>query len=144
MALSVFTEDGWFDHLWQGRVQGHDAIRANLRSLWNDRQHWWYGRQHLMDHFIMDPVNEPGEADVRCFFQILQFNVDYGTNFVFGIGTRRDHVVKTDGKWLFQSLTVNAWTALDQVPWKGELHLKARPKYTVPPASDVHRTNDEE
>ncbi|GGD26869.1 hypothetical protein GCM10010915_03650 [Microbacterium faecale] len=140
MALSAFADDGWFEHLWQGRVQGHDAIRENLRSLWNDRQHWWYGRQHLMDHFIMDPLDQPGEAKVRCFFQILQFNVDYGTNFVFGIGTRTDHVTKRDGRWLFQSLTVNAWTSLDQVPWQGELHLKGRPKYTMPPASDVHRT----
>ncbi|WP_159501772.1 nuclear transport factor 2 family protein [Microbacterium sp. 18062] len=139
LALSVFADDGWFDHLWQGRVQGHDAIRENLRSLWNDRQHWWYGRQHLMDHFIMDPREEPGEVDVRCFFQILQFNVDYGTNFVFGIGTRQDHVVRRDGRWLFQSLTVNAWTALDQVPWQGELRLKSRPQYQMPPASDVHR-----
>ena len=133
MALSTFVQDAWFDHLWQGRVQGHDAIRDNLRSLWNDRQHWWYGRQHLLNHFIMEPMAGRGEVDVRCFFQIVQFNVDYGTNFVFGIGTRRDHVTFKEGVWRFQSLHVNAWTAADQVPWKGEHRMKARPRNTAPP-----------
>jgi len=127
LALSTFTQDAWFDHLWQGRVQGHEAIAENLTSLWYDRQHWWLGRQHLMNHFIMDPRGDEGEADVRCFFQILQFNVDYGTNFVFGIGTRIDHVTKKEGVWRFQSLRVNAWTGLDQVTWKGDIIMKAKP-----------------
>ena len=133
MALSTFTQDAGFDHLWQGRVEGHDAILKNLQSLWNDRQHWWYGRQHLMSHFIMDACEAEGEADVRCFFQIVQFNVDYHTNFVFGIGTRIDHVTNKEGPWRFQSLKVNAWTAADQVPWKGELKMVAKPVHKAPP-----------
>lgn len=133
MALSAFTQDAWFDHLWQGRVQGHDAIRENLHSLWNDRQHWWYGRQHLMNTLIMDPDEEPGEVAVRCFFQILQFNVDYGTNFVFGIGTRRDHCTKREGCWRFDSISINAWRAMDQVPWKGEIVMKPRPGHVAGP-----------
>ena len=64
-AIATFARDAEFDHLWQGKVQGHDAIRENLRSLWYDRQHWWYGRQHLMNQFIMDP--HPQGARVRCF-----------------------------------------------------------------------------
>src|SRR5690606_19827723 len=52
-AIQTFAEDAEFDHLWQGTVKGHAAIRENLRKLWYDRQHWWYGRQHLMNHFIM-------------------------------------------------------------------------------------------
>ena len=94
MAMSTFTQDAWFDHLWQGKVQGHAAIAENLKSLWYDRQHWWIGRQHLMNHFIMEPREQEGEADVRCFFQIIQHNVEYKNNFVFGIGTRIDHVTK--------------------------------------------------
>ena len=137
MAMSTFTQDAGFDHLWQGRVEGHAAILENLQSLWNDRQHWWYGRQHLMNHFIMEPRAEEGEADVRCFFQILQFNVDYGTNFVFGIGTRIDHVSKKEGRWLFQSLKVNAWTAMDQVPWKGDILMKGRP--VMPPQPPANK-----
>ncbi|MGO2111908.1 MAG: nuclear transport factor 2 family protein [Pseudoclavibacter sp.] len=130
LALSTFVQDAWFDHLWQGRVHGHEAIRENLRSLWNDRQHWWYGRQHIMDNFLYEPRETPGEVDMRCFFQILQFSVDYRTNFVFGIGTRKDHVTKKEGVWRFQSLEVNAWTEKDQVPWRGEDRIAGRPKYT--------------
>jgi SnoaL-like domain len=135
MALSTFAQDAWFDHLWQGRVQGHEAIRKNLESLWYDRQSWWYGRQHMMNHFIMDPLEEEGTARVRCFFQILQFNVEYRTNFVFGIGTRDDLLARIDGRWLFKSLTVNAWTEMEQVPWKAELLMKPRPK--APPAPET-------
>jgi hypothetical protein len=127
MALSTFAEDAWFNHLWQGKVQGHAEIKKNLESLWYDRQSWWYGRQHLMSHFIMDPLEQPDTARVRCFFQILQFNVDYRNNFVMGIGTRDDTLAKINGKWLFKTLHVNAWTDMDQVPWKGELKMKPRP-----------------
>ena len=132
LAIQTFAEDGEFDHLWQGKVKGHDAIRENLRKLWYDRQHWWYGRQHLMNHFIMDP--RPEGARIRCFFQILQWNADYQTNFVFGIGTRDDRLVKCNGRWKFLRLVVNAWTAVDQVPWKGERTLPMRPPYKSPPA----------
>jgi hypothetical protein len=131
LALSTFTADAWFEHLWQGRVQGHAAIAANLQSLWNDRQHWWLGRQHLMNQFIMEPRAEEGEVDVRCFFQIIQHNVEYRTNFVFGIGTRIDHVTRREGAWKFQSLKVNAWTQLEDIPWQGELKLKKPPQAPV-------------
>jgi SnoaL-like domain len=134
MALSCFAEDGFFDHLWQGRVQGHDAILKNLHELWYDRQHWWYGRQHLFNHFLMTPTateeGEPG-ARVKSFFQIIQYNVEYRTNFVFGIGTRDDLCVKRGGRWLFKQLYVNAWTSVEAVPWKGELKLASRPQ--LPP-----------
>ena len=135
MALSCFTEDSYFDHLWQGRVQGLKAIEKNLEELWYDRQHWWYGRQHLFNHHLMEPVvTEPGEpgARVKSFFQIVQHNVDYGTNFLFGIGTREDTLVKRDGRWFFLSLYVNAWVSRETVPWKGEVTMKARPGMPAP------------
>jgi hypothetical protein len=129
LALSVFADDAWFDHLWQGRVQGHAAIRKNLEELWYNRQHWWYGRQHLFNHFIMPPTADGGEetARVRCFFQIIQFNVEYRTNFVFGIGTRDDVCVKRNGMWLFKQLYINAWSTREAVPWQGELKLTPGP-----------------
>jgi hypothetical protein len=129
LAVQCFADDGFFDHLWQGRVQGHAAIIKNLEELWYDRQHWWFGRQHLFNHFLMAPIKtDTGEdgARVKSFFQIVQFNVEYRTNFVFGIGTRDDVCVKRGGVWLFKQLYVNAWTSVEAVPWKGELKLKSR------------------
>jgi hypothetical protein len=58
--------------------------------------------------------------------------VDYNTNFVFGIGTRNDLLVKRNGVWLFKHLQVNGWTSRDQVPWQGEITMKGRP---TPPAA---------
>ena len=106
-AIATFARDAEFDHLWQGKVKGHDAIRENLRSLWYDRQHWWYGRQHLMNHFIMDPL--PEGARVRCFFQIIQWNADYKHQFRVrhrharrpaGQGRRPLEVLPADGQRL--------------------------------------------
>jgi hypothetical protein len=126
MLVSVFAEDGAFDHLWQGKSTGHEAILEKMDELWNRRQHWWYGRQHLFNNFVMEPREEG--ARVRVFFQILQFNVEYKTNFVFGIGTRDDTLSRETGRWLFKTLRVNAWTEADQVPWKGDIVMKGRPK----------------
>ncbi|MBN8817148.1 MAG: nuclear transport factor 2 family protein [Sphingomonas sp.] len=132
MLLSTFAEDGQFDHLWQGVASGHEAIMKSMDELWNRRQAWWYGRQHLFNHFVMDP--RPEGARVRCFFQIIQFNVEYKNNFVFGIGTRDDRLVKRNGRWVFYKLHVNAWTAADQVPWKGDFMIDSRPPNPSPPA----------
>lgn len=125
MLLSTFAEDGEFDHLWQGKAKGREAILAHMHELWYKRQHWWFGRQHLFNHYIMDP--HPEGVKVRCFFQIIQHNVDYGTNFVFGIGTREDLLVQRNGRWVFKSLFVNAWRSQADVPWKGEVTLVGRP-----------------
>jgi SnoaL-like domain len=126
MLLSAFAEDAEFDHLWQGKVKGHAAILENMRSLWNDRQHWWFGRQHLFNHFIMERQADES-VRVRCFFQIMQFNTDYGTNFVFGIGTREDLCVQRAGCWVFKTLFINAWRSQADVPWQGEVKLVGRP-----------------
>ncbi|HEV2700396.1 MAG TPA: nuclear transport factor 2 family protein [Steroidobacteraceae bacterium] len=139
MLLSAFAEDAEFDHLWQGKVRGHAAILANMRELWNDRQHWWFGRQHLFNHYIMERQPD-ASVKVRCFFQIMQFNVDYGTNFVFGIGTREDLCVQRGGRWVFKTLFINAWRSQADVPWKGEIKLVGRPsgpgaaKPSLPPS----------
>jgi hypothetical protein len=125
MLLSAFAPDAEFDHLWQGKVKGHAAILENMHELWNKRQNWWYGRQHLFNHYIMDA--QPDGVRVRCFFQILQFNVEYGTNFVFGIGTREDLCVQHDGRWVFKTLFINAWRTQADVPWKGEIKMVGRP-----------------
>ena len=117
-VLACFAEDGYLDHLWQGKLQGAAAIRRAFEELWYNRPSWWIGRQHLANHFL---ITREGEgARVKAFFSILQYNVDYRTNFVFGIGTWDNFCVKRNGQWVFKSVYINAWTGPDKVPWAGE------------------------
>jgi len=116
--LECFAEDGTLDHLWQGKMQGHAAIRKAFEELWYDRPSWWAGRQHWANHFL---ITREGEgARVRAYYSILQFNVDYRTNFVFGIGSWDNYCVKRNGRWVFQSLCVKAWRDKDSVEWVGD------------------------
>lgn len=117
-VLACFTEDGYLDHQPQGRFVGHDQIRLLLDDLWYGRAGWFIGRQHLANHFIITPEGE-NTARVRAFFSILQHNLDYRTNFVFGLGNWDNLCVKQDGTWRFKSLTVVKWMGND-VPWVGE------------------------
>jgi hypothetical protein len=126
-VVECFTEDAYFDHLWQGRVQGHEAIVKNLEALWYGRGAWWYGRQHLFNHFRFTPVT-PTQARVKSFNQIIQFNVEYKNYFVFGMGTREDIVEQHGGRWYFKNLYVNAWLDRADVPWKGSMHHMAPPR----------------
>jgi len=122
-VLECFAEDGSMDHLWQGKLTGHAAIRRAFEELWYDRPSWWIGRQHLANHFL---ITREGEgARVKAFFSILQYNVDYRTNFVFGIGTWDNLCVKRNGKWVFQEETINAWTDRNTVMWEGEDRAKS-------------------
>lgn len=118
-VLACFTEDCLFDHLWQGHVRGRENIIRALEELWYERPSWWVGRQHLFDHLLIERRDD-STARVRSFFSILQFNVYYRRNFVFGIGTRDDICVKQEGIWLFKELHVNAWREADEIPWQGE------------------------
>lgn len=124
LMLSTLAEDVEFDHLWQGKMQGHAAFLKGMEELWYDRQTWWYGRQHLYSNHIME--RHPEGIKVRCFFQILQFNVEYGTNFVFAVGTREDLCVQRNGRWVFKSVFINAWRSQEDVPWKGKITMKGR------------------
>jgi hypothetical protein len=131
-VLACFAEDGYLDHLWQGKLQGHDKIRRAFEELWYDRPSWWFGRQHLANHFL---ITREGEgARVKAYFTIVQFNVDYRTNFVFGIGNWDNLCVKRDGRWVFMSMFINGWTDRDKVPWKGDARA-----YNGPPVTRAHQ-----
>ena len=117
-VLQCFAEDALLDHLWQGKLVGHEKIRRAFEELWYDRPSWWIGRQHLANHFVIQAEGEG--ARVKAFFSILQYNVEYRTNFVFGIGTWDNTCVKRNGQWVFKSVYINAWTEAKAVPWKGE------------------------
>lgn len=117
-VAACFAEDGYLDHLWQGKLQGRENICRAFQELWYDRPSWWAGRQHLANHFL---ITREGEgARVKAFFSILQYNVDYRTNFVFGIGTWDNFCVKRNDTWVFKSVYVNAWMDRQSVPWVGE------------------------
>jgi hypothetical protein len=116
--VNCFTEDGVFNHLWQGQMQGHAAIRRAVQELWYDRHSWWLGRQHLANHFLM--TREGAGARVKAFYSIVQYNTEYRTNFVFGIGTWDNVCVKQNGAWRFQRVQINAWMDKDKIPWAGE------------------------
>jgi ketosteroid isomerase-like protein len=117
-VLKCFAEDALLDHLWQGKMVGHEKIRRAFEELWYDRPSWWIGRQHLANHFVIE--REGDGARVKAFFSILQYNVEYRTNFVFGIGTWDNFCVKRGGRWVFQSLKVNAWMDRNTVLWVGD------------------------
>jgi hypothetical protein len=116
--VQCFTEDGEFNHLWQGVMKGRQEIRRAVQELWYDRPTWWLGRQHLANHMLMTPEGEG--VRVKAFFSILQYNVDYRTNFVFGIGNWDNYCVKQDGQWYFKTVFINAWMDRDKVPWHGK------------------------
>lgn len=126
-VLDCFTEDGVLDHLWQGKLEGREAIAKALQELWYDRPSWWYGRQHLANHFLI--TRDGDEARARAFFSIVQFNVEYRTNFVFGIGTWDNRCVReADGIYRFRLCQVNAWTDASRVPWQGERRVQGGPR----------------
>jgi hypothetical protein len=42
-------------------------------------------------------------------------------------------VTRREGRWKFQSLSVNAWTQLADIPWQGEVTMTRPPQ---PPVSN--------
>jgi ketosteroid isomerase-like protein len=117
-AADCYAEDAEFDHLWQGERRGREAIVQAFEELFYERPSWWYGRQHALSNILIS--KEGDGARVKAFFQILQHNVYYRTNFVFRIGTVDVRCVKRDGEWKFASFAINAWREPEDVPWQGE------------------------
>ena len=118
-AADCYADDASFDHLWQGKREGRDAIVRAFEELYYERPGWWFAREHSLSNLRIEP--EGGDAArVRAFFSILQHNVYYRTNFVFRIGTIDALCVKRGNDWKFASFLVNAWREPEDVPWLGE------------------------
>ncbi len=117
-VLACFTEDCSFEHLPQGIFRGHDQLRVLLSHLWYDKPGWFIGRQHLATHFVMTPLSEQ-EMHVKAYSSILQHNLDYRSNFVFGLASWDNVCTKASGEWLFKSVRIVKWMGQD-VPWVGE------------------------
>ncbi|HLH68933.1 MAG TPA: nuclear transport factor 2 family protein [Candidatus Dormibacteraeota bacterium] len=122
-VLACFVEDGALEHQPQGRFVGREQIRQLLEDLWYSRPGWFVGRQHLANHFLITPEGRD-RARVRAFFSILQHDTNARTNFVFGLGNWDNICVKRDGRWWFESVTVEKWIG-EGVPWAGEAHARS-------------------
>jgi hypothetical protein len=66
----------------------------------------------------MTPLSEQ-EMHVKAYAPIVQHNLDYRSNFVFGLASWDNVCTKASGEWLFKSLRVVKWMG-DGVPWVGE------------------------
>lgn len=122
-VVACFAEDGFLEHLPQGRFHGQD-IRRLLDHLWYDKAGWFIGRQHLANHFIMTP--EGDDIRVKAMCSMLQHNVDYRTNFVFGLASWDNLCRKQHGEWKFQEVVVCKWMG-DGIPWVGEDRARTLP-----------------
>jgi len=65
----------------------------------------------------MTPLDEQ-EMHVKAYSSILQHNLDYRRNFVFGLASWDNVCTKASGEWLFKSVRIVKWMGED-VPWVG-------------------------
>jgi hypothetical protein len=121
-VLSCFTEDASFEHQPQGIFHGHEQIKILLSHLWYDKPGWFIGRQHLANHFILTPLGEQ-EMHVKAYSTLVQYQVDYKRNFVFGLANWDNVLTKASGEWLFKSMRIHKWMG-DDVPWVGDDRAK--------------------
>ena len=117
-VLSTFAEDATMEHQPQGIFHGHDQLKILFEHVWYAKPGWFIARQHLATHFIMTPVGEQ-EMHVKAYSSILQHNLDYRSNFVFGLASWDNVCSKGSGEWLFKSMRIVKWMG-DTVPWVGE------------------------
>lgn len=66
-------------------------------------------------------VTQAGEQEmqVKAYSSILQHNLDYRSNFVFGLASWDNVCTKATGEWLFKSTRIVKWMG-NTVPWVGE------------------------
>lgn len=116
--LACFIEDGWVEHWPQGRCVGREGLWRMTQDLWYSKPHHYLGRQHRMSQVLMTPVGD--EVQIKCFWSILQHNVETSACSVFGLGTWDTMARKgADGEWRFASVRVDIWRG-EGVPWVGD------------------------
>jgi 3-phenylpropionate/cinnamic acid dioxygenase small subunit len=114
-----FTEDGWIEHWPQGRCQGREAIRRMADDLWYTKPNHYLGRQHRMSQVMMT-LETPDDVRIKCFWSILQHDVETSKCGVFGLGTWDTLAHRCeDGEWRFKSIYVDIWRG-ENVPWIGD------------------------
>ena len=106
------------EHQPQGIFTGHEQLKIIFSHLWYDKPGWFIARQHVASHFIMTPLDD-GDMHVKAYSSILQHNLDYRSNFVFGLASWDNVCTKASGEWLFKSMRIVKWMG-DGVPWVGD------------------------
>lgn len=116
-VMRTFAPDSVFDHQPEGTFIGEDKRRM-FHHLWTAKEGWFIGRQHLATHFIFDDLGD-GDVRVQAYSSILQHNIEYKSNFVFGLANW-DCVLRKNSKgdWKFQRMTIVKWMN-DTLPWVG-------------------------
>lgn len=123
--VDCFFEDGWIEHWPQGKCVGREGIRAMTQALWYSKPNHYLGRQHQMTQVIMTP--EGADVRIRCFWSILQHDVETSQCFVFGLGTWNALAGRdADEEWRFRSIYVDIWRGKG-VPWVGDERAWATP-----------------
>src|SRR6185437_8359471 len=117
-VLSTFAEDATMEHQPQGIFTGHEQLKIIFSHLWYDKPGWFIARQHVASHFIMTPLDD-GDMHVKAYSSILQHNLDYRSNFVFGLASWDNVCTKASGEWLFNSMRVVKRMG-DGAPWVGD------------------------
>ena len=136
-VAACFTETGQLIEGSGEAVSGIEGITGGLTRSWYGRGNWFKGRQHHVDQFLMQPQPD-GTVKVKGFLSIYQFNVDYRTNFLFGIGTIDSTCVKENGAWLFSFYKPEPWLSEERVPWVGEKPAgEIKPGYEHPDRGQV-------
>lgn len=117
-----FTEDCWIEHQPQGRMHGRAGLKQLTEELWYSKPNHYLGRQHNMTQIMMSPEN--GDVRIRCFWSILQHNVETSLCGVYGLGTWDTLAHKcADGEWRFKSVGVDIWRG-PGVPWVGDSRIR--------------------
>lgn len=124
--MRTFAPDSVFDHQPEGTFYGEDKRRM-FHHLWTAKAGWFIGRQHLATHFIYDDAGD-GKVRVQAYSSILQHNIEYKNQFVFGLANW-DCIMRKDeiGDWKFERMIVVKWLN-DTLPWTGP----AEARLTVP------------
>ena len=60
---------------------------------------------------------------VKAYSTLVQYQVDYKRNFVFGLANWDNVLTKASGEWLFKSMRIHKWMG-DDVPWVGDDRAK--------------------
>jgi hypothetical protein len=105
LIATLFTPDGIL-HSSMGDRTGHEDIRDWFNSFmgWPDFQ----GRQHHVRNYVINEM--PGGYEVFSYW-LCTMNIAGEGARPFLSGYYRSHLVKHEGRWLFQDFSILPWNS---------------------------------